>query len=201
MAMPQSNDRLRVLLIDRDPTRAHVLEQALRVDGHQVVGHGDSTLRLYAEVERLQPDVIIIDTESPDRDTLEHICLLSERTPRPVVLFTDEDDRSVIRAAVRCGVTAYIVDGLAAERVVPIVQVAVARFEDYQSVKSERDEATQKLAERKVIERAKGILMSKRGMTEDEAYHALRKMAMEKKLRMGEVAERVIGMADQLGNA
>jgi response regulator NasT len=116
-----------------------------------------------------------------------------------VVLFTDEDDRSIIREAVRSGVTAYIVDGLAAERVVPIVQVAVARFEDYQTLKTERDLAQQKLAERKVVERAKGILMSKRGMSEDEAYHALRKMAMEKKLRMGEVAERVISMADLLG--
>lgn len=199
METRQSSQRLRVLLIDRDRARADVVEQALLADGHQVVGHGASTLRLYDDVKRLRPDVIIIDTESPDRDTLEHICLLSERTPRPVVLFTDEDDRSVIREAVRCGVTAYIVDGLAAERVVPIVQVAVARFEDYQTVKNERDEAHQKLAERKVVERAKGILMSKRGMTEDEAYHALRKMAMEKKLRMREVAERVIGMADLLG--
>lgn len=193
------SERLRILLIDRDPERTAVVEQSLLAAGHQVVGHGESTLRLYDDVRRLKPDVIIIDTESPDRDTLEHICLLSERTPRPVVLFTDEDDRSVIREAVRSGVTAYIVDGLAPERVVPIVQVAVARFEDYQTVKNERDQATQKLAERKVVERAKGILMSKRGMTEDEAYHALRKMAMEKKLRMGDVAERVIGMSDLLG--
>lgn len=199
MATRLGSDRLRILLIDRDPERTAVVEQALRADGHRIVGHGESTIRLYDDVARLKPDVIIIDTESPDRDTLEHICLLSERTPRPVVLFTDEDDRSVIREAVRAGVTAYIVDGLAPERVVPIVQVAVARFEDYQTVKAERDQATQKLAERRVVERAKGILMSKRGMTEDEAYHALRKMAMEKKLRMGEVAERVISMSDLLG--
>ena len=197
-ASPPSS-RLRVLLIDRDPDRSAVVQQALLAHGHQVVGHHSSTIRLYDEVSRLQPDVIVIDTESPDRDTLEHICLLSERTPRPVVLFTDEHDGDIIRDAVRAGVTAYIVDGLAVERVVPIVQVAMARFEEFQSVKAERDEAQAKLAERKLIERAKGILMRKRGMSEDDAYHAMRKMAMEKKLRMAEVAERVISMSEFLG--
>ena len=195
---PQT-DRLRVLLIDRDPERSAVVEEALLARGHQVVGHGSSTIGLYDEVSRLQPDVIVIDTESPDRDTLEHICLLSERTPRPVVLFTDEQDGSIIRDAVRAGVTAYIVDGLAVERVVPIVQVAMARFEEFQSVKAERDQAQAKLAERKLVERAKGILMRKRGMSEDNAYHSMRKMAMEKKLRMSEVAERVISMSELLG--
>jgi response regulator NasT len=167
MTTPMPTNGLRVLLIDRNDERSDVVERALSEAGHKVVGHAESTLGLYDQVGRLQPDVIIIDTESPDRDTLEHICLLSERTPRPVVLFTDEDDRSVIREAVRSGVTAYIVDGLAAER--------------------------------KVVERAKGILMRKRGIGEDEAYHVLRKMAMEKNLRMREVAERVIGVAELLG--
>ena len=199
MGSPPLSDRLRVLLIDRDPERSAVVEQALVAVGHQVVGHGDSTIGLYDEVSRLEPDVIVIDTESPDRDTLEHICLLSERTPRPVVLFTDEQDGSIIREAVRAGVTAYIVDGLAAERVVPIVQVAMARFDEFQSVKAERDEAQAKLAERKLVERAKGILMRKRGMTEEDAYHALRRMAMEKKLRMSEVADRLISMSPLLG--
>lgn len=199
MNPPTPTHGLRVLLIDRNDERAGVVERALAAAGHTVVGHAESTLGLYEQVGELQPDVIIIDTESPDRDTLEHICLLSERTPRPVVLFTDEEDSSVIREAVRSGVTAYIVDGLAPERVNPIVQVAVARFEDYQAVKTERDAAQAKLAERKLIERAKGILMRKRGVSEDEAYHMLRKLAMEKNLRMGELAERLISMADLLG--
>jgi len=199
MITPMPGNGLRVLLIDRNDERSDVVESALSTAGHQVVGHAESTIGLYDQVARLQPDVIIIDTESPDRDTLEHICLLSERTPRPVVLFTDEGDRGVIREAVRAGVTAYIVDGLAPERVNPIVEVAVARFEDYQSVKSERDAAQAKLAERKLVERAKGILMKKRGVGEDEAYHMLRRMAMEKNLRMSEVAERVIGVAELLG--
>ena len=197
-AMP-TPERLRVLLIDRDPERSALVERALLVHGHQVVGHGTSTLGLYDQVERLQPDVIVIDTESPDRDTLEHICLLSQRTPRPVVLFTDEQDGQVIRDAVHAGVTAYVVDGLAAERVVTIVQVAMARFDAFQSVKAERDAAHAKLSERKLVERAKGLLMSKRGMSEDDAYHALRRMAMEKKMRMSEVADRVIAMANLLG--
>ncbi len=190
---------LRVLLFDRNDERAEVVEHALSASGHTVVGHAESTLGLYEQVGKLQPDVIIIDTESPDRDTLEHICLLSERTPRPVVLFTDDDDHSVIREAVRSGVTAYIVDGLAPERVNPIVQVAVARFDDYQSVKTERNEAQAKLAERKLIDRAKGILMQKRGVSEDEAYHMLRRLAMEKNLRMGELAERLISMSELMG--
>jgi len=199
MSSNASLHALRVLLIDRNDARSEVVESALRAAGHKVVGHAESTLGLYEQVGKLLPDVIIIDTESPDRDTLEHICLMTERTPRPVVLFTDEDDRSVIREAVRSGVTAYIVDGLAPERVNPIVQVAVARFEDYQTVKGERDEAQAKLAERKLVDRAKGILMQKRGVSEDEAYHMLRRLAMEKNLKMGELAERLIGMADLLG--
>jgi len=199
MSSTASTNALRVLLIDRNDARSEVVESALRSAGHKVVGHAESTLGLYEQVGKLQPDVIIIDTESPDRDTLEHICLMTERTPRPVVLFTDEEDRGVIREAVRSGVTAYIVDGLAPERVNPIVQVAVARFEDYQSVKSERDVAQAKLAERKLIDRAKGILMQKRGVPEDEAYHMLRRLAMEKNLKMSELAERLISMADLIG--
>jgi len=199
MSRSKPSERLRVLLIDRDAERTRVVENALEAAGHQVVGHGRSTIGLYDDVQRLLPDVIIIDTESPDRDTLEHICLLSERTPRPVVLFTDEPDGRIIREAVRAGVTAYIVDGLAAERVVPIVQVAMARFEAFETVKAERDQAQAKLSERKLVERAKGILMRTRGMSEDDAYHALRHMAMGKKMRMGEVAEHVIGMSDLPG--
>ncbi len=199
MASAQSSQRLRILLIDRDGERSATVEHALAAAGHSVVGHAESTLDLYDRVAKLQPDVIIIDTESPDRDTLEHICVMSERTPRPVVLFTHEGDSNIIREAVRSGVTAYIVDGLTPERVNPIVQVAMARFEDYQAVKSERDTAQAKLAERKLVDRAKGILMRKRNCSEDEAYHMLRKLAMEKKLRMGELAERLIAMSDLMG--
>jgi response regulator NasT len=196
-SMP-SADRLRVLIIDRDAERSAIVARALHAQGHRVVGHRASTLHLYDQVQRLEPDVIVIDTESPDRDTLEHICLLTERTPRPVVLFTDEHDNRIIREAVRAGVTAYIVDGLAAERVVPIVHVAMARFEAFESVKAERDSAQAKLAERKLVERAKGLLMSKRGMSEDEAYRALRRMAMENKLRLVEIAERVVSLSHRL---
>ena len=199
MRVSAQSDRLRVLLIGRDPARAALVEQALIDRGHRVVGRGTCAQTLYDDVSRLEPDVVVIDTASPDRDTLAHICLLSERTPRPVVLFTADRDEGVIREAVRAGVTAYVVDGLAAERVVPIVQVAMARFAEFQSVIAERDHAHAKLAERKLVERAKGILMRKRGMSEDDAYHALRKMAMGRKLRIGEMAERVIGMTELLG--
>ncbi len=190
---------MRVLLIDGDEGRSSVIQNALATAGHRIVGRDRTTHALHEDVRRLQPDVIVVQTASPDAEMLGHIALLSERMPRPVVVFTGEDDRRVIREAVRAGVTAYVVDGRAAERIDAILQVAAARFEMYQRVRAERDQAQAKLAERKQIERAKGILMRKRGIGEDEAYHTLRRIAMEKNLRMSEVAERLISMSDLLG--
>lgn len=190
---------VRVLLIERSDERARALQRALASAGHRVVAQSRSARGLREAVERDQAELVIIDAQAVDDDTLAQVETLSARVPRPVIVFTDDGDAARIRAAVRCGVTSYLVDGFAPERIGTIVQVALARFETDQALRAERDEARAKLAERKVIERAKGILMRKRRIGENEAYHALRRMAMERNLRMGEVAERLISMSDLLG--
>lgn len=188
----------RVLLIERSAERALALQQALAGAGHRVVAQSRSTRGLHDAVEHLRADLVIIDTEAADEDTLAQVETLSARAARPVIVFTDDADTTRIRRAVRNGVSSYVVNGFAPARIAPIVEVALARFEAEQALRAERDEAQRQLAQRKVIERAKGILMRKRGIGEAEAYHALRRIAMDRNLRMSEVAERLISMSDLL---
>jgi two-component system, response regulator / RNA-binding antiterminator len=195
-----SRANLKVVLVDETLERADVLRQALQQAGYEVIAHIASTLDLHRQVSELKPDVIIIDTDSPDRDTLENLCVLSRDEPRPVVMFTHDGDSGKIREAVRAGVSAYIVDGLAVERVKPIIDVAVARFDQYQALRRELEETEEKLAERKVIERAKGILMETRRLSEEDAYRALRRQAMENNTRLAEVARQVIALAGLLSS-
>lgn len=189
----------RVMLVDHAVERVEMLRAALERAGYQVVAHVASTFDLHHRVMQVKPDVIIIDTDSPDRDTLENLCVLSRDAPRPVVMFAQDANGEVIREAVRAGVSAYVVDGLAAERVKPIIDVAVARFEQFQALRQELRQSEDKLAERKLIERAKGILMSRRKLDEDAAYRMLRNMAMDGNLRLSRVAEQVIAAAELLG--
>jgi response regulator NasT len=189
---------MRVLLVDEDPDRAAQLHAALQAAGYTVTAHVASAAHLLAQVRASEPDVIIIDRDSPDRDTLEHVCLLTRDQPRPIVMFSDDGDRTAIRAAVDAGVSAYVVGGLTAERIRPIVDVAMARFEQFQAMRQELDKAKTTLAERKQIERAKGIVMKSRGVSEDEAYGLLRKLAMERNQRLAQVAENVLAMAELL---
>lgn len=186
---------LKVLLVDDVPERAEGLERALAQSGCAVVACVATTLQLYAQVRALDPDVIIVDTDSPDRDTLEHLCVISRDEPRPVVMFTHDDDAQKIRAAVDAGVSAYIVDGLAAERLKPIMEVAIARFEQFQALRRELEQSAERLAERKVIERAKGMLMKARRFSEDEAYRAMRRQAMATNARLIDVARQVVALA------
>jgi two-component system, response regulator / RNA-binding antiterminator len=199
MTFPVSADHLRVLLIQRSDERLRIIERALAQAGHRIVAQVGSMELLHEEAEHARPDLVIVDTVAADADTLAQIARMNEHLPRPVIVFTDDGDRSRIHAAVRCGVTSYVVDGFAPERIEAIVRVALARFESDQSLRAERDQARAKLAERKLIDRAKGILMRKRGISEDEAYHALRRIAMDRNVRMSEVAEQLIGMSDWLG--
>jgi response regulator NasT len=189
---------LRVLLVEQDPERAVLVRAALYEAGYAVVAQVTNASELLAAVRVAQPDVIIIDRDSPDRDTLEHLCMVTRDEPRPIVLFTQDKDLARMRAALKAGVSAYVVDGLAAERVQPIVNVALARFEQWQALRQELDQAQTGLAERKAIDRAKGILMTQRRCSEDEAYRLLRKTAMDRNARLGEVAENVIAMAKLL---
>jgi response regulator NasT len=189
---------LSVLLVDDDPERAAIVEPALRAAGYEVVTVVDTATEMLAQVRAMKPDVIIIDRDSPDRDTLEHVCMITRDDPRPIVMFTQDKDQALMRAALEAGVSAYVVDGLSVERVRPIVEVAMARFEQWQALRRELDQAQTNLAERKVIERAKGIVMKQRRCTEDEAYALLRKLAMDRNQRLAHVAESVITMAELL---
>lgn len=190
---------LRVLLVDETDDRAEVLRAALGAAGHTLVARVLTTVDLPGLVAQFQPDVIIIDTDSPDRDTLEHIYVVSQGQPRPIVLFSHDGEREKIRAAVQAGVSAYVVDGFAPQRINPVIDVAVEQFNEHQKLRARLAEANRRLDERKLIERAKGILMKQKHFGEDEAYRALRKMAMDKNLRLAELAEKVVSAAALLG--
>jgi len=190
---------VKVLLIDDTRTRARVLRKALQDGGYEVVQAAAAPLALLKAVERAQPDVIIIDVDSPSRDVLEHIVVMSQNAPRPIVMFARDPAQETIREAVKAGVSAYVVDGLEAARVKPIIDVACARFEEFQRLRGELAEARQSLSERKVVERAKGILMQRRGLTEEAAFAALRGMAMDRKQRLADAARSVIEAAELLG--
>ena len=190
---------VKVLLIDDTRTRARVLRKALQDGGYEVVQAAAAPLALLKAVERAQPDVIIIDVDSPSRDVLEHIVVMSQNAPRPIVMFARDPAQETIREAVKAGVSAYVVDGLEAARVKPIIDVACARFEEFQRLRGELAQVRENLSERKLVERAKGILMQRRGLTEEAAFAALRGMAMDRKARLADVARSVIEAADLLG--
>jgi response regulator NasT len=190
--------KLRIALVDEKPERSDDLERALVAEGYDVLarlaGGGD----LRARIAELAPDVIIVDMQSPERDVLEDMQRLQEQEPRPVVMFVDESDSESIRAAVRAGVSAYVVDGLRSRSVRPIVEVAIARFQAFQALREELDAARVSLEERKLIERAKGILMKRRGVGEAEAYQLLRRAAMDRQMKLVEVARHLIEIAELL---
>lgn len=190
---------LRVMIVDDSEERSLYLRLMLEEVGYAVVSEVFEPRLIYDAVRTRQPDVIIVDTDSPSRDTLEHIALLSETDPRPIVMFATDRESDTIREAVQAGVSAYIVDGLATERVKPIIEVAMARFESFQAVKTELAQVKTKLSDRKTIERAKGVLMKARSIDEDEAYSALRKMAMERNLTIGEVSRQFLAVSGLLG--
>ena len=188
--------KLRVLLVDPSRERSAALASALEDEGHQVVGPLAAPADLHASVAAVDPDVVIIDLESPNRDTLEDMRRIGEERPRPIVMFVDESDDQSIRSAVRAGVAAYVVRGASPERVKPLLEVAIARFEEFQTLRSELARVKTSLADRKVIEKAKGILMQRSDLSEDEAYRALRRLAMNRNARLGEVARSVVEMAE-----
>ena len=189
---------LRVLVIDESESRAGEICAGLALSGHQVAALLPSCLDLAARIEQIRPDIILIQTEAPSRDTLEHLALAHEALPRPVVMFASRSDGDMVRKALRAGVSAYIVDGLTPERLEPIMDVAIASFEEYEALRHELDAATKKLADRVVVDKAKGILMKARGLDEDAAYKSLRKLAMDRGKPLTAVAAEVVEMAKLL---
>lgn len=179
--------------------RAQALNVGLQEAGYEIVASLPADMHLPEQIALLQPDMIIIDAESDARDVLEHIVIATRDERRPIVMFTEDDATSSMEAAMAAGVSAYIVAGLQAERIKPVLNVALARFKREQKLLAELDDTRHKLAERKVIDRAKGLLMTRHGMTEDAAYQKLRTMAMNKNLKLAEIAQRILDVEDLLG--
>jgi len=188
-----------VLIVGESAERAELLRAALCQAGYEVAASLSSPLALLQTIERLRPEVIVIDVDSPTREGLEHLVVVTQHTPLPIVMFSADGSPATIREATRAGVSAYVVDGLDRKSIKAIVDAAVARFEEFQALRARLAEANLKLSERKVVEKAKGLLMKRRGIDEDAAYAALRKMAMDRSLKLAEVARRIIEAADVLG--
>ena len=179
--------------------RSRQLRIGLLENGYNIVAVLPADTFLSDRLAQLQPDMIIVDAESEARDALEHVVMATREARRPIVLFTNDSDTSHVRAAVAAGVSAYIVAGLSPERIRPILDVAMARFEHEQDLRSELASAKTELQDRKVIDRAKSLLMQRQNLDEAAAYARLRKAAMDKGLRLAEVAQRMLDAADLLG--
>ena len=189
---------LRVMLVDDSQKDVSLLKEGLQVAGYDVVCVALSAAALLEHVGEVEPDVIIIDAESPTRDTLEQLSIVSARQPRPIVLFTEDRASATIQAAVKAGVSAYIVAGMQPERLQPILEVAVARFEQERALRDELRDAQQRLEDRKIVERAKGILMKQKNLDEEEAYKLLRKLAMDRNRKLLDIARQLIDVTDLL---
>jgi response regulator NasT len=179
--------------------RSRSLRIGLLENGYNLVAVLPADAFLEQRLAQLQPDMVIVDAESEARDALEHVVMATRDARRPIVMFTNDSDTSHVKDAVAAGVSAYIVAGLAPERIRPILDVALARFQHEQALRAELADARTELKDRKVIDRAKGLLMHRQGLSEDAAYQKLRKTAMDKNLKLVEVAQRMLDVADLLG--
>jgi len=189
---------LKIVIVDENPTRAAVLEDAVREAGHADLVRLEGSSHLIARICALNPDVVLIDLETPRRDVLEQMFEVSRAVKRPVAMFVEESDKASIEAAVDAGVSAYIVGGLRKERIKNILDLAISRFNSFARLREELERARTALEERKIIDRAKGILMTERNLTEDAAYGLLRKTAMNENKKIAEVAQSVVTAAGLL---
>ncbi len=197
------NDRamiqdLRILVVEPDPDRVSDIVDALREAGWLDVKALAQISALVRTVKTFSPDIVLIDLANPDRDTLEHISFATETSKRAVALFVDQTDEGLTQAALNAGVSAYVIDGLKKERIKSVLETAIARFNYMRQMQSELDAAKQALADRKTIDRAKGILMRQRGVSEDDAYNLLRKTAMGQGRKVIDVAHALVTAADLL---
>jgi response regulator NasT len=196
LSSPPPDAALKILLIDENPIRRTVLEAGLREAGYLNVVRMESATGLLDQVYRIDPDVILIDLENPSRDVLEQMFQVSRIVRRPIAMFVDQSDRPTTEAAVEAGVSAYIVGGLRQERVKGILELCISRFNAVARLQSELDRTRGELEARKVIDRAKGILMRVKGLSEEQAYALLRTTAMNEKRKIAEVAQSVITAAE-----
>jgi len=189
---------LKILVIDEDPVRATILKEGLSDAGHLCVEWIADTTNLYARISALDPDVVLIDLENPSRDVLDEMFQISREVKRPIAMFVDQSDTAMITASVDAGVSAYIVDGLKKERIKSILDMTISRFNAFSRLQRELDDTKGQLEERKIIDRAKGILMQKKGIDEQEAYALLRRNAMNTKKKISDIAASVVTAADLL---
>jgi len=188
----------KIAIVDESPIRAAILEEGLREAGFTDVVRIEEMQSLLSRIYALDPDVIVIDLENPSRDILEQMFQVSRAVRRPVAMFVDQSDAASIQASVDAGVSAYIVDGLKKERLKPILDLCISRFNAFAKLQDELDRAKSALEDRKVIERAKGILMKLKDLTEDEAYVLLRSTAMREKKKIGEIAQSILTASELL---
>jgi response regulator NasT len=190
---------LRIVIVDDSGLRATVLEEGLREAGYDDLHVIPPQGAFVAKIERMAPDVVLMDLGSPSRDTLEEMLAVSRALARPIAMFVDQSDDAMIGAAIDAGVSAYVVDGLRKDRVKPILDLAIRRFNAFAKMQSELDEARTALADRKTIDRAKAILMQTRGLSEPDAYTLLRSTAMRQNKRIADVADALITAHSLLG--
>lgn len=183
---------LSILVIDDNAARASIIEAGLRDEGHDHVMILTDVTSIARQIAKLDPDVIVIDLGNPNRDMLENMFQLTRAIKRPIAMFVDSSDKASIEAAIDAGVSAYIVDGLKKERVRPILDMAISRFNAFSRMERELEEARNELQARKVIDRAKAILMKSRGLSEDAAYQLLRKTAMNQNRKISEIAQSLV---------
>ena len=188
----------KIAIVDESPIRAAILEEGLREAGFTDVVRIDEMQSLLSRIYALDPDVIVIDLENPSRDILEQMFQVSRAVRRPVAMFVDQSDAASIQASVDAGVSAYIVDGLKKERIKPILDLCISRFNAFAKLQDELDRTKSALEDREVIERAKDILMKLKGLTEDEAYVLLRSTAMREKKKIGEIAQSILTASELL---
>lgn len=196
--MPAPPTTLSILIIDENGIRASVIEAGLRQAGYSNLTLVHDVVGIARKIEEIQPDVIVIDLENPNRDMLENMFQLSRAVKRPIAMFVDRSDKASIEAAVEAGVSAYVVDGLKQERVKPILDMAISRFNAFSRMTRELEEARSELENRKLVDRAKGILMATRGLSEADAYALLRKTAMNQNRKISEIAQSLITAAGLL---
>lgn len=190
--------RLTIVVVEPDPDRAALIAEALGASGENEVHILAAESGLSRAIAMRNPDIVIVDLSSPSRDMLEELTLASSPMERPVALFVDRSDDGLTRAAIEAGVSAYVVDGMRPDRIRPIIDAAIVRFQMFQQMRTELEATKRALEERKIIDRAKGILMKARGLDEDAAYALLRRTAMDQGKRVAEVAEALVSTAGLL---
>jgi len=195
---PKAEQAPKIVIVDESPIRAAILEEGLREAGYASVVRISEMHSLLARIYALDPDIIVIDLENPSRDILEQMFQVSRAVRRPIAMFVDQSDAASIQASVDAGVSAYIVDGLKKERIKSILDLCVFRFNAFSRLQEELDRTKLALEERKVIDRAKGILMRLKGLTEEEAYGLMRSTAMREKKKIGEIAQSILTASELL---